>query len=253
MDSCVVVLKDESLKGYIKEVEEVFEVRGITTYGKECKYKGDIFIAIGGDGTFLWACHIAKDKPVIGFKKGRIGFLATFDLSEIKTTLLRVKRGEIKPEERIRLKLNNILALNDITINAQEARMIDVVFKIGEHREIGFRGDGIIVATPTGSTAYNLAAGGPILLPDIPAFIITPISPHTLTLRPIVVSSDKPIILKIFYRKSRPLLSADGRAIKKLENGEEVVITKGPPALIYSGKDFFESLFQNLVQNATTL
>jgi NAD+ kinase len=249
MDRVVVVLKDENLKGYVEEVRKVFKVVDVVYYGRETEKDADLFVAIGGDGTFLWACHIAGERPVIGFKGGRIGFLATFRLEEMGETLLKVKVGDIKPESRIRLKVWDILALNDITINAQEARMIEISLKIGKHREIGFRGDGVIISTPTGSTAYNLAAGGPIVLPDIPAFVITPISPHTLTLRPIVVSANEKIKLKVFYRESKPLLSADGRAIKKLENGEEIEITYGKPALIYSGKDFFESLFQNLVSS----
>ncbi len=249
MDRAVIVLKDKSLSPYVDEVKEIFNVVDVVYYGKMTKSDADIFVAIGGDGTFLWACHIAGGKPVIGFKGGRIGFLATFRLDEMRETLLKVKLGEIKPESRIRLKVWDILALNDVTINAQEARMIEISLKIGDHREIGFRGDGLIISTPTGSTAYNLAAGGPIVLPDIPAFVITPISPHTLTLRPIVVSSNERIKLRVFYREIKPLLSADGRAIRKIDNGEEIEITYGKPALIYSTRDFFESLFQNLVSS----
>ena len=249
MDRAIVVLRDESLKPYVEKVERIFEVVDVVRYGEERENDADLFVAIGGDGTFLWACHIAGERPVIGFKGGRIGFLATFKLEEMEETLRKVKAGSIKPESRIRLKIWDILALNDITINAQEARMIEISLKIGAHREIGFRGDGVIISTPTGSTAYNLAAGGPIVLPDVPAFVITPISPHTLTLRPIVVSSNEKIKLRVFYRESKPLLSADGRAIKKMENGEEIEIVSGKPAYIFAGRDFFESLFQNLVSS----
>ncbi len=247
MDTCIVVLKDRSLEKYVGEIGRIFKVNDIIEYGRYSQKDADLYIAIGGDGTFLWTCHISGNKPVIGFKKGRIGFLATFDVNDIRNTLVKVKSGKLKPVERIRLKLNDIYALNDITINAQEARMIEISFRIGNHREITFRGDGIIISTPTGSTAYNLAAGGPIVLPDIPAFVITPISPHTLSLRPIVVSSENEIYLRVYYRHAEPLLSADGRPIKKLGNGEEVKISKGHAIRIYTSEDFFESLFQNLV------
>ncbi len=247
MVSCVVVLKSDDMRGYVSRVKRVFEVVDVVVYGEESSKDADLFVAIGGDGTFLWACHIAENKPVIGFKRGRIGFLATFDIELIEDILIGVKKGALKPVERTRLNLDGIYALNDITINAQEARMIEVSFRIEGHREISFRGDGIIIATPTGSTAYNLAAGGPIVLPDIPAYIITPISPHTLSLRPMVISSENRIFLRVNYRHAKALLSADGRPIRTLKNGEEIVVSKGKPALIFTAEDFFESLFQNLV------
>jgi len=129
-------------------------------------------------------------------------------------------------------------ALNDVTVNTTAARMIEVSFTVDGQRPITFRGDGLIVATPTGSTAYNLAAGGPIVLPDIPAFIITPLAPHSLSLRSVVVSSRYDIRVRVRFRhESLPLLSADGIPIRHLKNGEELSLKAFSNSSLYPWKD----------------
>ena len=253
MVSCIVVirddLRDEEVKEYVKRVGKVLTVLDVVEAGRypRTEERADLYVAIGGDGTFLWAIRLADGRPVVGFKRGRIGFLATFKLSEIEEVLTAIKRGEMEPEERTRLRVYDHDALNDITINTTAARMIEISFTIDGQRPITFRGDGLIVATPTGSTAYNLAAGGPIVLPDIPAFIITPLAPHSLSLRSVVISSRYDIKVRVSFRHdSLPLLSADGIPVRHLRSGDEVVITRGKPALMYSTPDFFSNLFSHL-------
>ncbi|NPA79839.1 MAG: NAD(+)/NADH kinase [Thermotogae bacterium] len=253
MVSCVVVIRDdlttEEIRGYVERIDPIMKVLEVVEAGRYPRrdVRPDLYVAIGGDGTFLWAVRLADGVPVVGFKRGRIGFLATFTLAEIEDVLRRIKEGKLKPVERIRLRVDGQDALNDITVNTTAARMIEISFKVDEQRAITFRGDGLIVATPTGSTAYNLAAGGPIVLPDIPAFVITPIAPHSLSLRSIVVSSKYDIKVKVRFRHdSLPLLSADGISVRHLRNGEEVIITRGKPALLYTTTDFFSNLFRYL-------
>ncbi len=253
MVSCIVVirddLRDDEIGEYVRRVGKVFSVLDVVEAGRYPKVsdRADLYVAIGGDGTFLWAIRLADGRPVVGFKRGRIGFLATFKLSDIEDVLTAIKRGEIEPEERTRLRVDGYDALNDVTVNTTAARMVEISFTIDGQRPITFRGDGLIVATPTGSTAYNLAAGGPIVLPDIPAFVITPLAPHSLSLRSVVISSRYDVKVKVRFRHdSLPLLSADGIPVRHLKNGEEVVITRGKPALMYSTPDFFSNLFTHL-------
>jgi NAD+ kinase len=253
MVSCIVVIRDDlnssEIVGYVNRIGRVLKVLDVVEAGRhpEEGKKADLYVAIGGDGTFLWAIRLADGHPVVGFKRGRIGFLATFKLEELEEVLTAIKEGKMEPEERTRLRVDGYDALNDVTFNITAARMIEVSFTVDGQRPIVFRGDGLIVATPTGSTAYNLAAGGPIVLPDIPAFVITPLAPHSLSLRSVVVSSRYDIRVKVRFRHdSLPLLSADGIPIRHLQDGEEVVITKGKPALMYTTPDFFSNLFGHL-------
>ncbi len=253
MVSCTVVIRDDlttdEVRGYVERIRRVMRVVDVVEAGRypEVGREADLYVAIGGDGTFLWAIRLANGRPVVGFKRGRIGFLATFKLGEMEEVLSAIKRGELKPEERTRLQVDGYDALNDVTVNTTAARMIEVSFTVDGQRPITFRGDGLIVATPTGSTAYNLAAGGPIVLPDIPAFIITPLAPHSLSLRSVVISSRYDIRVRVRFRYDNlPLLSADGIPIRHLKNGEEIVITKGKPALMYTTPDFFSNLFAHL-------
>ncbi len=248
---CTVVVRGDlppqEVRGYIGRIGRVLEVEEVIEAGERPRKPSDLFVVIGGDGTLLWAVRVADGLPVVGFKKGRIGFLATFKLEEIEEVLNDIKTGKLKPSERTRINTLGYNALNEISINSTAARMIEVEFKVDSQREISFRGDGLIVATPTGSTAYNLAAGGPIVLPDIPAYVITPIAPHTLSLRSIVISSDYEVRVKVRFRHTNPpLLSADGIPIKSLKDGEEITIRKGKPALIYTTPDFFSNLFEHL-------
>ncbi|NPB04680.1 MAG: NAD(+)/NADH kinase [Thermotogae bacterium] len=255
MDRALVVVRDdlskEELVRYTDTIKRVMQVKGVIKAGEYPPpgLVADLYIAIGGDGTFLWAVRLAEGKPVVGFKKGRIGFLATFTLEEMENILRDIKVGKLQPTERTRLRVEGRNALNDVTINTTSARMIEVAFTIDGQRPISFRGDGLIVATPTGSTAYNLAAGGPIVLPDIPAFIITPLAPHSLFLRPIVIGSYHSIKIKVRFRHAGPpILSADGVEIRRLREEEEITVCKGDPALIYTKRDFFSDLFGYLAK-----
>ncbi|GIW66641.1 MAG: hypothetical protein KatS3mg095_0539 [Candidatus Parcubacteria bacterium] len=247
MKTAVVVLRDISLKKYVKNIRNFFRVIDVVLPNKKNRTKGDLYIAIGGDGTFLKAVDLAKDKPVIGFYAGRIGFLTNFDLNNLDEILFRIKKEEITPSKRMRLEIENKLALNDVAINTQEVSLLEFEIIVNKFTPLRFRADGIIFATPTGSTAYNLSAGGPIVMPDNCLIIMTPIAAHSLVMRPMIIDPNTVIKVKVKFQGTRPLLSVDGKAVRKIKNNEVLEIKKGDEALIYSSVDFFNHIFEKLI------
>jgi len=179
------------------------------------------FLSLGGDGTLLEAARYAMGKPIAGVNLGFLGFLAFYHLAELEQLTRALLDGDYTSEERACLEAlkgeEKELALNDITLLATMARMLTIeVWRDGDFI-LRYRGDGLIVSTPTGSTAYNLAAGGPILYPSLEAMVLTPICAHSLTVRPIVLPADTVLEIRAESRGERMLLSADGRESFLLE------------------------------------
>lgn len=185
---------------------EPCEVHTATLEEDQILDKVDLVISLGGDGTFLSTSRLASRKgiPVFGVHLGHLGFLTEVSLENALTGLERVLKGDYFIEERMLLETDIdfngdkkvFRALNDIVIHRVSfSRMIAIEVFINEHPIVSYEADGIIVATPTGSTAYSLASGGSILWPDLDAVIITPICPHTLSSRPLIVPADKIIQL----------------------------------------------------------
>lgn len=179
-------------------------------------------VSIGGDGTFLrTACWLAgKEIPILGINTGHLGFLAensTDNIDEIVSLLLS---GKFTIERRLLLHVESEAlpssewpcALNEVAFLKGAASMIDVDVKVDGYPLATYRADGLLVATPTGSTAYNLSVGGPILAPTLESIVLSPIAPHSLTLRPIVVSGDSHIEASVVSRASEFRLSLDGRS-----------------------------------------
>lgn len=214
------------------DIRDFFNKQGIKNHIANADDKADIYsgvdlaIVIGGDGTFLGAVRtlgsmIPVEKqmpPILGINTGSLGFLTESSINEWKEVIKKgLERGFII-EERSMLGVsigddkNQYSVLNDVVINRKDvARMIDFdVYYNGEFVS-NTKADGVIVSTPTGSTAYSLAAGGPILHPSIPAFVITPVSPHTLTNRPIVVADNGVIDVQIRTPKEDLLVTLDGQ------------------------------------------
>lgn len=175
---------------------------------QEYLQEAELLVAIGGDGTII---HCAKDAvmadiPILGINLGRLGFLAQLELSSLKN-LERVVKGEARIEERMMLKAVRVTgdghreryyALNDFVFSKGAlSRMVDLEVTCGQRHVENFRADGLIFATPTGSTAYSLSAGGPIVDPVIDSILLTPISPHTLGSRPVIFSPQE----KLFVRQ----------------------------------------------------
>jgi len=176
-------------------------------------------VVMGGDGTLLSIAHLAaqKDIPVLGVNLGSLGFLTEVPLDEMYVTLDAFLSGDyevISPRRMLeaRHKDKSYYCLNDAVINKGAlARMIQYTIWIDEKKIATLRSDGLIISTPTGSTAYSLAAGGPIIQPYVPAIIISPICPHTLSFRPMVVSSDSRIKIQLLTSGEEVFLTLDGQ------------------------------------------
>ncbi len=215
---------------------------------KEC----DFVIAVGGDGTFLMASSIIYDFniPLLGINLGGLGFLTDIRKEEINKIFTELKDGNYRIQERFFLKANfrdkENVALNDVVFSSTDIRVIDLDIYINDNFVTQLSGDGLIVATPTGSTAYSLSSGGPILEPDAKVFVITPISPHALTFRPLVVNQESRILIKT---KEKCQLIFDGQRLLTLDSGEEVSVVKNPnPLKVIKFKDwdYFDILRKKL-------
>lgn len=198
----------------------------------------DVIITIGGDGTIIrFAKRAARDgKPVLGINAGRVGYLANIEQNEYKL-LKKLKSGEYSVEERMMIYITAVEngkivgqfdALNDAVITSgYMSRIIDVTASVDGGDVISYHADGLIAATPTGSTAYSMSAGGPVIDPTMNCVCLTPICSHTLTAKPILVGGEKTIKLKAFSKKRTDIhLSVDGRKVINIKPYTELYITK---------------------------
>jgi len=182
----------------------------------------DVLLSIGGDGTFLDSVTYVQNSgiPIAGINSGRLGFLANISRSEIKSAIQKIISGNFLVEERELIHLvkpSNIFkdynyALNEITISKKDSSsMITINVYLNGNFLNTYWADGLIIATPTGSTAYSLSVGGPIVVPEAKNFIITPLAPHNLTVRPMVVPNNQELSIRVSGRDENYLLSLDRR------------------------------------------
>jgi NAD+ kinase len=200
--------------------------------------KADLVVVLGGDGTMLATSRLVGDAEVLvlGINYGGLGYLTDFRIEEMYTALEAILEGDFEIDRRVQLdaehfrdgkSLSKGRVLNDIVINkAAIARIIEIDVRLNGLFVNSFRADGLIVATPTGSTAYNLSAGGPIVYPSMNAVVLTPICPFTLTNRPIVVPDRAEIELKLPGEHKGVLLTLDGQTGIPLNSGDTVLIRK---------------------------
>lgn len=218
----------------------------------------DLVVVLGGDGTLLAASSLLGDKPipVLGINLGRLGFLVAFDPADARSAMDRAIAGQLKIDERMRLSVSvhrrgqveTQVALNDAVISqASDARIIGLSVTLDGTPVAAYRADGLIISTPSGSTAYNLAAGGPILVPWQAAMAVTPICPHMLTNRPLVVPGDSTVGVRIEGERDARV-SIDGHPAIALDPGDEVVVRRAaaPLRLYRSDKPHFEILREKL-------
>lgn len=212
------------------------EKYGITNIIDCDTLNADLALSIGGDGTFLRTASFMgkKDIPIIGVNAGRLGFLADISSNDIEEALTDILAGKYRIEHRSQLELKTAnkgfkgfnCALNEIAILKQDtASMITIHASINDEYLTSFEADGLVISTPTGSTAYSLAAGGPIMAPTASSFIITAIAPHSLSNRPLVVNDDSIITLDIESRNGSFLVSLDGRS-EVFATGTKLTIEK---------------------------
>ncbi len=188
------------------------------------QFSAELALSIGGDGTFLRTAEWVADKaiPILGINTGHLGYLAAVPISEAVSMVEDVMEGRCQIEERALLRIEVVgheieqwpYALNEVAVlKADTASMITVKARIAGRELATYLADGLIVSTPTGSTGYNLSVGGPIVEPTAPNWVISPISAHSLTMRPLVVSSDAVVDLLTTSRAQSYRVSIDGRAV----------------------------------------
>lgn len=196
----------------------------------------DLAISMGGDGTFLKTVSYIRDSgvPIMGINTGRLGFLANISKDQIHNTMNQVRDKNYEFQKRSLLRVNteddlfgeDNFALNELTLHKKDtSSMITVHASLDNKYLNSYWADGLIVSTPTGSTAYNLSCGGPIITPGCQVHILTPVAAHNLNVRPVVVPDHLPISLSVEGRDRSYLLSIDGNS-KSIKQGENVVVTK---------------------------
>lgn len=223
---------------YLKDSFDVSLSKKYTHFGSCERLNNyiDMLISIGGDGTFLDASMlvIGSDIPILGINSGRLGFLAAVGSEEIECFLEDIVERRYQIKERTLLELTNpkeclpggLYALNELGVfKADTTSMVKVKAYIGGDLVTTYWADGLLVATPTGSTAYALSAGGPIVAPDCANLLLVPVSPHNLTMRPIVIPDKQEVILEVDSRSAYFMLSLDARCEKVL-SGTKIVVRK---------------------------
>jgi NAD+ kinase len=222
----------------------------------------DLIIAIGGDGTMLYVGQLAVrgGAPLLGINRGRLGFLADIRLEEMIDSVDHVLAGNYKIDQRLLLDASLIrpdsepvaaLAVNDVVLQRRETgRMLDFVTRIGEQYVNTHAGDGLIVATPTGSTAYALSCGGPIIEPQLDAVVVVPVAPHTLSVRPIVIPANHAIELQLLEREDiKAEITVDGNSIGEIRPEDRLRISASTSRLTLlhpPGYDFYGILRSKL-------
>jgi NAD+ kinase len=217
-----------------------------------------LVVVLGGDGSILKCAHAMGGigAPVAGINFGKLGYMAAFSLEQFRRYLPKIVAGEVRVTERTMLHgaiyrlpaagddvqpLGKLLAmtprfeytaLNDVAINAGEPfRMIELEVQIDGHETAPFRSDGVIVATASGSTGYNLSAGGPLISPEVRAMVLTPICPHSLSFRPVVVADTSTIVIRMLHLNAGSAVNFDGQVSQSITDHDCVVVRRAPRPL----------------------
>ncbi len=237
-DNNVEVSVFSPFSNFLKTNTGIDQVPGKTFSGfEDFDEKTDFVLSIGGDGTILESISLVRDSgiPIIGINSGKLGFLSSIAKEEINQAIDCILKGDYTLEERSLIKIaypENIFGsfsygLNEITIQKKDSKMITIHAYLNGDFLNSYWADGLIISTPTGSTAYSLSAGGPIITPDSGVFIISPIAPHNLTVRPLVIPDNNEITLEVDFRYNEFLLSMDFYTAR-IENRMKIKLQKAP-------------------------
>lgn len=253
-----VLVEEETAKSLPRDIHACFSWENLHN-------KVDLLVVVGGDGSLINAAHnaVQHDIPVLGINRGRLGFLTDIHPQDLEHKIGEILRGEYDEEKRFLLNATITLAesqtqagiaLNEVVLMpGNVARMIEFSITIDKQFVCVQQADGLIVSTPTGSTAYSLSGGGPILHPQLNAIVLVPMFPHTLSARPIVVNADSQIDIHInTHSLSPPALSCDGRARISVPIGANICIQKNSNTLrLIHPRDYnyFETLRTKLHWN----
>jgi len=270
---------------YLNQIIQVFKKRNVEFYFEEKYFKlildnkhlpktetyetfkalddsYDLFFSLGGDGTILASVKFVKgfSIPIVGINTGRLGFLATIHKEEISSYIIDILQGNYSISERSLLEVETIsddieksgfnYALNEVALSRKDTTsMISIDAWVDDEHIGAYWSDGLIIATPTGSTGYSLSCGGPIITPQTQSFVLTPIAPHNLNARPLVVPSKTTIKLKVSGREKDFLLSMDSR-IYTLSQENEVTIKKANfniELVLHKDNSFLKTLRKKLL------
>jgi len=259
-------LQERDVEAYVEThyAREVESARGCPL--EEMAERVELFIVLGGDGTILHTARLldGRNIPILGFNLGGLGFLTAVKKDELFPSLERAVSGEFEVEERMRLsvsvtregrEVSTCEVLNDAVIKGSHSRLINLETRINKEYVNTYRADGLIVATPTGSTAYSLSSGGPILYPTIHAIILAPVCPFNLTNRSVVIPDWMDIRVIIRGEENRPILTFDGQVDIPLHDGDCIDIKKSGSSiqlLKCPGKNFFGILRERLLWERKT-
>ncbi len=208
-----------------------------TLSAKKLASECDVVISVGGDGTILRLARLVcrEGTPILGVNVGKLGFLAEISVDEIDDCIKEIMENKYTIEKRTMLEttigktLYPESALNDVVINCSgTSRMISIETNVDDEYLATFRGDGIIIATPTGSTAYALSNGGPIVPPSTEVLLISPICPHNLTVRTVVVPDKTEIRMRVAYAPAKVHIAIDGQPQTFIKSPAEVIVRKSP-------------------------
>ncbi|MDY6913190.1 MAG: NAD(+)/NADH kinase [Planctomycetota bacterium] len=251
----------EALRPWLEKHVEVLAVQPAGSPAGAEASGADLCVVLGGDGTLLAAARILAEMavPLLGVNMGKLGFLAEFNIEHMKKHFGDILAGRIQPTERMMLQVSltgckrhsfRSPAANDVAIAAgQPFRMIDLHVAQGGEHIAQYLGDGVVISTPTGSTGYNMSAGGPIMAPMLDAITITPIAPHSLSMRPIVVRTDRPIRVTAARLNEGSAVIIDGQISTGLCDGDVLEVGRAStPMRIFPhpGRAFFDTLTTKL-------
>jgi NAD+ kinase len=207
-------------------------------HGDELGSRADLVVTMGGDGTLLQAARIMRrsNVPILGVNMGTFGYLTVINLNEMFDALESVLAGDYRTERRMMLDVSvrdergesfECCVLNDVVINrGNYSRLVDLETHVDGHYLTTYRADGLIISTPTGSTAYSLSAGGPIVLPVLNTILLNPICPHTLTNRPVILPDKALLKVMLWTREAGAIMSCDGQVTYNLKPGDVIDVRK---------------------------
>ena len=254
----------------IEEITKVFKYSKITVLNsyEMSKYKFDnkldLLIVLGGDGTLLGIARDINgryDVPILGVNTGNLGFLSSIEIQDFGEALNKIKNGHYTIQNRILLECTMLndennekgKALNDVVIaRGTLSRMVKFEVFIDNKLYYRFKGDGIIIATPTGSTGYSFSAGGPFIYPDVDVITLTPICPHTRGMQPIVLKSSSEILIKAENYNGEIYLTFDGQEAKQINDNTSIIIKKSDylaKIMLFDNYDYFNVLRQKILDN----
>lgn len=252
-------LRERNYKVFMPQDTAVIVQEDSPDSSEDIPAKSDLLIVLGGDGTLLSVARLTENHevPILAVNLGSLGFLTEVALPELYATLENVLKGQSAVEDRMllrtRLKRNGEVlrtdaSLNDVVINKRDARIVNLEVHVNDQYMTSYRADGLIIATPTGSTAYSLSAGGPIIHPSMNALLLCPICPFTLTNRPIVIP-DRAVIQVNLTTQETVQITLDGQLGYEMTSEETLEVQRGPTPvhLIQApGKNYYQILRQKL-------